>query len=263
MPTTYAHYRFGETVYGLLPQDIQGIIAKYRQLYDFGVHGPDLLFYYRPVCKNRVNRIGYACHEQTGRVFFSRALRAVKAAGNPEAALSYLTGVVCHFSLDRECHPYVGEKEKTGVSHSAIEASFDRYLMDMDGLDPLHHKVTGHLHPTPESARVISEFYPGTSTTDILACQRYMVFCLDLLALPPGARRTALKRGLTLTGMGSTKDMLITEVPNLQCEDSDRLLLSHYADALRLAPELIRQLIACYHSGAPLGTGYDHTFGVD
>ena len=54
MPSTYAHYRFGRDVYRRLPDDIKGIISDERRLFLIGLHGPDILFYYKPLKSNRV-----------------------------------------------------------------------------------------------------------------------------------------------------------------------------------------------------------------
>ena len=67
MPSTYAHYRFGCEVYCHLPEEVSARISKYRTLYLTGLHGPDLMFYYRPLCANPVNQIGYQLHDWTGR----------------------------------------------------------------------------------------------------------------------------------------------------------------------------------------------------
>ena len=34
-------------------------IMKHKQLYDIGLHGPDILFYYHPLVANPLNEIGY------------------------------------------------------------------------------------------------------------------------------------------------------------------------------------------------------------
>ena len=73
MPTTYAHYRFGQDVLEQLPADQRAVLLAHRPIFDFGVHGPDVLFYYRPMGKNPVNRKGYDCHSRTGRDFFTEA----------------------------------------------------------------------------------------------------------------------------------------------------------------------------------------------
>ena len=44
MPTTYAHYKFGKEVISALPRPLQSSIENNRELFDIGVHGPDLLF---------------------------------------------------------------------------------------------------------------------------------------------------------------------------------------------------------------------------
>ena len=46
MPTSYAHYKFGQEVKGKLSGEILGIIEEYPDLFNLGLHGPDLLFYY-------------------------------------------------------------------------------------------------------------------------------------------------------------------------------------------------------------------------
>ena len=54
MPTTYTHHRFGSECLAALPEELREAVQRYRGLYDTGVHGPDIFFYYRPVCPNRV-----------------------------------------------------------------------------------------------------------------------------------------------------------------------------------------------------------------
>ena len=58
MPTTYAHYKFGGEVVNTLPRLLQRSIENNRELFDLGVHGPDLLFYYKALTKNPVNGQG-------------------------------------------------------------------------------------------------------------------------------------------------------------------------------------------------------------
>ena len=105
MPSTYAHRRFGADVLVQLPRELREKITPYRPLYDMGLHGPDLMFYYRALQSNPVNRLGNAMHEQPGRVFFTRARGVVNKAKNRDAALAYVLGFLCHFALDSTCHP--------------------------------------------------------------------------------------------------------------------------------------------------------------
>ena len=73
MPSTYAHYCFGKAVYRRLPQEIQEEIKAYSPLYMTGLHGPDILFYYKPLKSNAINRIGYGMHGRPADEFFEKA----------------------------------------------------------------------------------------------------------------------------------------------------------------------------------------------
>ena len=51
MPAFYTHYRFGCDVLKQLPEDIRSICTAHRGLFDIGLHGPDIYFFYRPVLR--------------------------------------------------------------------------------------------------------------------------------------------------------------------------------------------------------------------
>ena len=130
MPSTYAHRRFGADVLALLPDGLRATLEQHRELYDIGLHGPDLMFYYKALQSNPVNRLGNAMHEQKGEVFFTRARTVVENATDKSAALAYVLGFVCHFALDSTCHPYVeAYVRESGVGHCEIETEFDNALM--------------------------------------------------------------------------------------------------------------------------------------
>ena len=126
MPSTYAHRRFGADVLALLPDGLRATLEQHRELYDIGLHGPDLMFYYKALQSNPVNRLGNTMHEQKGEVFFTRARTVVENAPDKDAALAYALGFVCHFALDSTCHPYVeAYVRESGVGHCEIETEFD------------------------------------------------------------------------------------------------------------------------------------------
>ena len=262
MPTTYAHYRFGNQVLSLLPVEDQVLLQGYRFLFDFGVHGPDLLFYYKPMGKNHVNQTGYENHKRTGRDFFTQAVEAVRSSPEPDKARAYLYGVICHFALDRECHPYVGQKEKEQVSHSLIEASFDRFLMLKDGLDPVTHNVTAHLLPGSESARIITPFYPPLTEQEVLQAEKGMVFYLKAL-IAKGPRRSALLTAMKLVGAEKLGDLFVPYDQDPRTLDSDLRLYGLYKGAVPLALTMIQEAGAVLDGAGTLGPGYDHTFGEE
>ena len=94
MPSTYAHRRFGADVLALLPDGLRQTLEQHRELYDMGLHGPDLMFYYKALQTNPVNRLGNAMHEEKGEVFFTRARAVVEHAADKDAALTYALGFV-------------------------------------------------------------------------------------------------------------------------------------------------------------------------
>ena len=82
MPSTYAHRVFGREILGRCPQEFAAVIGKHRQLYDIGLHGPDVLFYYRVLKNCSVNAKGYAMHARPAREFFERAKAKYAAAAD-------------------------------------------------------------------------------------------------------------------------------------------------------------------------------------
>lgn len=107
------------------------------------------------------------------KTIIENASDVIEKSTDKEAALSYIYGVLNHFALDVTCHKYVDEKIKeSGVSHAEIEVEFDRYLMLLDGLNPVKHSLTGHIRSTKENAGVITGFYTGTTEQEVLKALR-------------------------------------------------------------------------------------------
>ena len=188
MPTTRAHFKHGEAVRELVNPEAKQIIDRYPELFHFGVHGPDLLFYFDALKKNHVNQMGGTLHDQAGDAFFKNArevLAELKEEGSSDYApsLAYVYGVLCHFSLDVCCHAYVQEKiDASGISHTEIEAEMDREIMVREGLDPVRTKVSGHLVPSGRNARVVSRFYEGISKEEIFKSMKDMILFLVMSA---------------------------------------------------------------------------------
>ena len=131
MPAFYAHYKFGQMVKNKLPAKYQRLLEDYKDLYEIGLHGPDILFFYHPIIRNPITQIGVVIHHETGRVFFEHALtqmhRSAAEGDKMQKALwAYALGVVCHFALDASCHTYINHFEKTRrISHHEIEKEFE------------------------------------------------------------------------------------------------------------------------------------------
>lgn len=263
MPTTYAHYRFGKDVYERLPDSLKESIDEYRGLYDIGLHGPDLLFYYKALTKNPINQKGFAMHERPGQEFFQAAAPIADAMTDSSPARAYLCGFLCHFALDSNCHPYVEQMvRETGVTHSAIEAELDRYFMEKDGHDPLSYHPTGHLIACPFHARVIARFFPGIGNREIETCIRSIRFYCNLLVVPGRFRRTLTYTVMKLGGCSqSIRDMVIRYQKIPACIPLCIRLEELYQKAMADAVELIQNFQEYMDGNSVLDKRLEHTFG--
>lgn len=197
MPTTYTHYTFGMKVYDLLNTDAKYVIDKNKSLYLVGLHGPDILFYYKPLKSNDVVNLGRAIHRQTALKFYQNAKDQLILCPDKEVGIAYLLGFFCHFMLDSECHPLVRHKTKTeGLPHNKIEKEFDRLMMTREGLDPNSYKPTQHLVLNSGDEKVISCFYPDITPQQIDKSVKDMKQYLDFLVSPGKTKHSILKCAL-------------------------------------------------------------------
>lgn len=265
MPSTYAHYRLGQEVLGQLPGGIRTTINSYKQLYDIGLHGPDILFYYKPLWSCPVNKQGYDMHGRSGREFFENAAKVISRldARDERAALAYVYGFCCHFALDVSCHGYIDEKiAASGVSHTEIEVEFDRSLMIKDGFNPLTHSLTDHIIPIHENADIIRRFYDNLTTDEVVQALDGMIKYNKLLIAPSHLKRYMIYALLGITG--NYKEMhglLVNYRANPQCADSTEKLYKFYDNAVRLAVRLISEFRDSASGALPFNKIYDYTFG--
>ena len=135
MPAVYAHRRFGEKVLAACQNDeARTAIETYQDLFNIGLQGPDILFYYDPLRQNPYKAAGDALHDAPAAPFFEAGAAHVNGRPEGQALLSYLLGFLCHFALDSECHSYIEyEIGRSGHPHVAIETALDGALMEKDG----------------------------------------------------------------------------------------------------------------------------------
>lgn len=268
MPSTYAHYRFGRDVYRLLPEDIRRLIKGEGRTYLVGLHGPDIFFYNNPLFTNRINSIGYGMHEKPARRFFERALCELESSReiNTDAMLSYIYGFICHYALDHACHTYVEQKiMASGVPHTEIEVEFDRMLMLEDGLNPLTHRLTGHISPDMRTAWQIKQFFPELTVEEVQRSLASMIWYNDLLVAPHKVKRTFIYALLFLSDNYREMHGLVVNIkPNPLCEGSNRRLLELYEEAQLCCVSDILHFKEVYEAGGTrLDDRFAHTFGAE
>ena len=237
LPASYTHYCFGRDVLAALPPSLQARIAPCRQLFDIGIHGPDVFFYNHPLTKNPVNRMGYAMHDQPGRTVFRRF--AALDDGS-DGAFAYLAGFLCHFALDSSCHGYVEQMVAQGVSHCRLETQLDRCFLLADGEDPVTRDPVAHLRPTAENARIMAAFFPQATERQVQGALAQMVFFHHLLMAKSAPKRALLDGVFTVMkakdGFGA---MVMTREDDPVCRPMVRHLRELYEAAVPLAAALI------------------------
>lgn len=264
MPTTYAHYRFGKEVTEALPRGLQNTIEYHRDLYDIGLHGSDILFYYKALKSHPVNQQGHTVHENFADTFFEHAVSVIEKAEDPAAARVYIYGVICHFALDSECHPYIEKMiRESGISHCELEMEFDRMMMSDDFINPVRHLNTKHIHPTMRNAKIIAPFFEDVTPEEMQRSLKSMIFYHKLFLVPEPAKRKALFMAMKAIGKYDALHGIVMSLePNPACREYCMLLKRLYAGAVPLAASLILQFQKRLFNGQQLPERFHRTFGA-
>lgn len=160
MPAIFAHDLYGREVYLDLKKEIQRVIKREKDCFYLGLHGPDVLFFYRPISKNPINQKGCRYHERPAAEIFAHGLQVMREEENPGrkiALQSYLLGFACHFALDHSLHGEIGEMEKeSGFTHAEIETELDRRLLVREEKNPVRTYTACHLKNTEMTRYVVT-----------------------------------------------------------------------------------------------------------
>ncbi|MCD8083041.1 MAG: zinc dependent phospholipase C family protein [Clostridiales bacterium] len=147
MPGFTTHYILGMKAYNDMPANqLKSVIAKYRWLYQLGLQGPDMFFYYIPILRHRDFRnVGSYMHEHHIRDFFDTYLRhmdAIQSRQQREECLSYFCGYLNHYVGDSICHPYVYGRIGHDTAHPTgrIHGQHAALENDIDAILLMHYK---------------------------------------------------------------------------------------------------------------------------
>lgn len=261
MPATYTHFRFGQEVRQRLSPKLQRIIAEAGDLYDIGLYGPDILFYYHAAVANPVSLTGFRMHKKNAYGFFKRSLSLTTDANS----LAYLFGFICHFVLDGRCHDYIEEYEKSyGVRHLEIEAELDRSLMVGDGLNPFEYPLAGHVVPSRENAEVIRRFFPFLSVRQIKGTLRDMLRCHHFLSARGAWKRATLQVLFSVTGTYRLLyGLVIHKRPSPRCVESCRDLKKIYWQSVDIAVSMIEEYMEARAGKRRLGKRFSRSFAAE
>ena len=185
-----------------------------------------------------------------------------EAGNNPAAARAYIYGVICHFALDSECHPYVEKiMQVSGISHHEIEMEFDRFLEIQDGIKPAPYLRTGHIHPSKKNAQIIASFYEGVTVNETLTALKNMIRIHKILLATSARKLNILSAIMKITGMHKHYyGMIVKEVGNPKMERYNHILKKKYAGSVPLAAGLILQYQKSLYKSEPLPERFDRNF---
>lgn len=255
MPANYAHYRFGKQVLPQLPADVRQCIQRFRRMYDMGLNGPDIFFYFNPYFSTNTGELGKRFHRQSGLEFFPAAC----TAANSEAAMAYLYGLLGHYCLDSQCHPYVRKIVDIGEStHVRLESEFERFLLLLDkDPSPQTYHPGKRMKMTRGECMTISGFYPPATGGAVSFSIKSMAFSLRFLSSPKRQRNEKILTRF----MPSLLDHMIPEEDAENLDPYVREMKALYDQALDRYPVLLAQLTAHLRSGEPLGEEFEANFG--
>lgn len=139
-----SHYLFGEQALAAFPTVVQLAAARRPAVFNWGLQGPDPLFYHKLALGSPLHKYGNRMHsERTDELFFAfaRAVNRMTGIGR-EIAESYFYGFLCHYALDSALHPYVycrqqecldaDPKQSASAVHCQIESDIDYALYDAE-----------------------------------------------------------------------------------------------------------------------------------
>lgn len=268
MPASYTHYKFGEAVLAQLPSSpTKELLENHKDLFYIGLHGPDILFYYKALQKEDINQLGHRMHFVPARPFFEKALAQLPTEADKDAALAYMCGFVCHLALDFSCHSCVEYYlRNTQFSHTEVETYLDRsYLLD-DGRDPLTWNISNHIEINEHTAGVIASLFNGldgvsVSTNQMLRTLKEMKWYNQLFLPTSHTKERLVRAGMKLVGKYEHLHGLIMK---RDCDEASQIMVdrlrSYVQDAIPVTIPMIEHFVSCYTTGQVLDERFDNHY---
>ncbi len=261
MPSTFAHYHFGNLVLTGLEPSLQEKVTYRKSLFYIGLHGPDILFHFRPVIPNRICSKGHDMHRESAYPFFRRCRRLVARSVDPAGARAYVLGFICHFALDSTCHGYINRQvEDSGVSHAEIETEFDKYLMRQQGLDPMEYDSVTHLYSDRHVGEVIAPFFhikPEYAAEAVKSMRGNLTMFRKVRGVARGALLWLFR---AIGKYDAFAGMFVTSQDNPKCEESSLVLDGKLKEAIPVARMLIEAYLEYEEKGTPLPKRFDQDY---
>ena len=159
MPAIITHSFFAEdTLRNIKDPLLKSEISSRMDLFYLGAQGPDIFFYYKAkpwIRYDGVEKLGNIMHENLVDTFFKESfdyLDSLKGSSGFYDLLTYLTGYLCHYSLDRNTHPLIHYSagidngltratRKYYNHHRRLESPIDYFSLLKMRVDPVRFKA--------------------------------------------------------------------------------------------------------------------------
>ena len=177
-------------------------------------------------------------------------------------AAGYAAGFLCHLALDHACHRWVDQEAAAGaVTHLAMEAEFDRLLMERAGLVSLGRS---YLPEPPETAvfAAAARAYQHASPEQVEEGYRSMCRDTALFARLSGhvLSRPVNRVVGTLPVLRSLRGIFLTADSHSRFARSNDFLTRRLADTVPEAAGQIARLFRAVETGAALDPWLDRDF---
>lgn len=128
MPSCITHQLIAEETRTRLAPEQAHLAERAEDYYFLGAQGADVLFFYRPLCRDNFGR---TLHRSRIHEFFCAMLASLRPfrGEDAERALAYSFGYITHYAADVAFHPLVyallGRDEPHRFAHQQIENDWD------------------------------------------------------------------------------------------------------------------------------------------
>ncbi len=157
MPAYLTHRISGDMVLNKLDKDA----IPHKKAFYLGCQGPDILFFrnYQPWKSARVSlMLGISMHQKKVRTLFEHALEYVREyiGGDLAELKSYIAGMITHYSIDKNAHPFVfGKAGKEHAWHNMIEFMWDSFIAkETWDIEADHYDFSGEIKYAPLGAGI-------------------------------------------------------------------------------------------------------------
>ncbi|MBR0414417.1 MAG: hypothetical protein IJI67_05065 [Clostridia bacterium] len=187
MPSFNAHYLFAEHELDFIKKTFPEVKVDEGTLW-YAAQGPDLFFFARLLPwmkgKNPMD-VGDIYHEEVNPTQMLTVMRKyIRENPDDHLAITVMIGIICHYVLDRNAHPFVYAIEEEIYNdspkswdrmwiHNIIEHNFDTYLLQkMKGLKKANKFASYRILPKDEEVykagdRVFSYLTPRLTKIDL------------------------------------------------------------------------------------------------